>query len=489
MTRLDASCIAAVPDTAATPQYDRTTRGVGIVHLGLGAFHKAHQAFYTDAAMAAQGGDWKIIGVSMRNEQIATDFNAQDGLFTLLVKGADGAKAEIIGSIDHALCARTQAEQVLEALCDENTRVVTTTVTEKGYGIDRTTGGVDPTNPVIAQDLTRDTAPVGVIGLIGTALERRRSAGIAPFTVLCCDNLPDNGTFLRGGLVDFANRSDPDFGQWIADHVVCPSSMVDRITPAQTDDTRALARELTGSDDALAIETEPFHQWVIEDNFPTGRPAWDAAGAIFTDDVAAFEKMKLRLLNGSHSLIAYMGQLMGKTYVRDVLADPQLEAIVRRHLQQAAATLPPLADIDVPHYCDALIERFRNPSIAHETLQIAADGSEKLPQRIFAPALDAIAINGSIDSFAFTTALWMWYCKGNGSLGRDLNDPRAELLRSAAQADTPDDMLAGLEEIHGVFSRELSSSPRWRNKLLSALNDLFNDPLERVIETTFRQSS
>jgi len=489
MTRLDASSIAAVPDTAATPQYDRATHGVGIVHLGLGAFHKAHQAFYTDAAMAAQGGDWKIIGVSMRNEQIATDFNAQDGLFTLLEKGADGTRAQIIGSIDHALCARSQPQQVLDALCDENIRVVTTTVTEKGYGIDRATGGVDPSNPVIAQDLARDSAPIGVIGLIVTALERRRAAGIAPFTVLCCDNLPDNGAFLRGGLVDFANRSDSDLGQWIADTLACPSSMVDRITPAQTDDTRALARTLTGTDDALAIETESFHQWVIEDNFPTGRPAWEAAGAICTDDVAAFEKVKLRLLNGSHSLIAYMGQLLGKTYVRDVLADPCLETIVRRHLEQAAATLPPMPDIDVPQYCADLIERFRNPNIAHETLQIAADGSEKLPQRIFAPAVDAIANNGSIDGFAFATALWMWFCKRSGTDAEVLNDPRADLLRSAALAGTPEDMLHEFAGINRVFPNELTTSPRWQRSVLSVLKDLSNSPVDQVVARTCEQIS
>ncbi|WP_193142827.1 MULTISPECIES: mannitol dehydrogenase family protein [unclassified Meridianimarinicoccus] len=491
MTGLTSRSIAKAPATAATPQYDRNACGVGIVHLGLGAFHKAHQAFYTDAALAAEGGDWKIIGVSMRNEQVAADFNAQDGLFTILEKGNDGAKAQIIGSIDHAVCARTQPEQVLDALCDANVRVVTTTVTEKGYGIDRATGGLDLSNPVIAQDLTRDSAPVGVIGLIVTALARRRTRGIAPFTVLCCDNLPENGTFLRAGLIDFANRYDTDLGQWIADTVACPSSMVDRITPAQTADTRALAQELTGSEDVLAIETESFHQWVIEDNFPTGRPAWDAAGAIFTNDVAAYEKMKLRLLNGSHSLIAYMGQLLGKQYVRDVMADPCLEAIVRRHLEEVSATLPALPDIDLPQYRADLIARFRNPNIAHETLQIASDGSEKMPQRIFAPAADAIAHNLSIQSGAFATAVWMWYCKrgGKGMDDRAINDPRADLLRAAAQGDTPDEILSAFERMPGLFPKELSESPAWRKSVLGVLGDLAENPIEQVVETTFGRIS
>lgn len=483
MKQLNAKSIADIPAAVSTPQYDRENSGVGIVHLGLGAFHKAHQAFYTEAAMAARGGDWKIIGVSMRNDQIAADFNAQNGLYTILEKGADETKAQVIGSIAHALCARTQPDAVLEALCAPGVRVVTTTVTEKGYGIDRATGGVDPSNPVIAQDLARETPPIGVIGLIVAALEKRRARGLPAFSVLCCDNLPENGAFMRAGLIDFANRFDPELGRWIAENVACPSSMVDRITPAQTAETRALARTLTGTEDILAIETEPFHQWVIEDNFPSGRPHWEAAGAIFTKDVAAFEKMKLRLLNGSHSLIAYMGQLLEKQYVRDVMDDPGLANIVRRHLEAAATTLPPMSGIDLTRYCDDLVERFRNPNIAHETLQIAADGSEKMPQRIFAPAVDALHTNQPVRAFAFVTALWIWFCRGEETAGvaRTLSDPRRDQLKKAALGATQDAILVEFEKIPGLFPQALITSDIWRGEVLSILEGLLEQPLERVI--------
>ena len=469
MTGLNAASLGTVPCHIKTPAYNRKNHGIGIVHLGLGAFHKAHQAFYTDAAMASDGGDWKIIGVSMRNEKIAANFNAQDGLFTLVDRGTSGATAQIIGSIAQAFCASSQPEKVLAALCEPSMRVVTITVTEKGYGIDRASGGVDLQNPVITHDLEQANAPVGALGLLVAALRSRRANGCAPFTVLCCDNLPDNGAFVRNGLIDFANQWDADLAGWIAEHVACPSSMVDRITPAQTPATCALAQELTGTEDILAIETESFHQWVIEDHFPTGRPAWEAAGAIFTDDVAPFEKMKLRLLNGSHSLIAYLGVLHGKTYVRDVMADPNLVALVRDHLKAAMATLPPMPDMDLAQYCDDLIERFRNPNIAHETFQIATDGSEKLPQRIFAPAVDALAADQLLHAFTLASAVWMWFCR---SEVHEINDPRAELLRAAAKQDTPASMLAAFEAIPGLFPEPLVKSEQWRSEVLRALDDV-----------------
>lgn len=476
MTRLNASSLGSVPGDVGTPVYDRDDNGVGIVHLGFGAFHKAHQAFYTDLAMASGSMGWKIIGVSMRNERVAADVNEQDGLFTLLERGANGAGAQIIGSVDRALCAASQPDEVLEALCDPAVRIVTITVTEKGYGIDRASGGVDRQNPVIAHDLDPNNAPVGAIGLIVSALGERRANGVAPFTVLCCDNLPDNGAFLRRGVVDFAKQVDTGLADWIANNVACPSSMVDRITPAQTPDTCALAQELTGTEDALAIETEPFHQWVIEDHFPSGRPAWEAAGAIFTDDVAPFEKMKLRLLNGSHSLIAYLGLLYAKKYVRDVMASVELEALVREHLRAAMATLPPMPDMDLAQYCDDLIERFRNPNIAHETFQIATDGSEKLPQRIFAPAVDALAAKQPLRAFAFATAAWMWFCRSAEQSGgdHDINDPRAEQLRSAARSGTPMGMLSAFEAISGLFPEDLVMSDEWRGEVTRALEELAN---------------
>ncbi|CUH80866.1 fructuronate reductase [Tropicibacter naphthalenivorans] len=342
MTRLSLAHLGALPEQVAQPAYDPTAHGVGIVHLGLGAFHKAHQAAYTDSALAASGGDWRILGVSLRSPDPATQLTPQDGLFTLIERSAEGSAARVIGALAGAAHLGTDRAKVLAALTAPQTRIVSVTVTEKGYGIDRATGGVDLSHPAIAHDLAQPDQPIGVAGLLVWALRQRRAAGTPPFTVLCCDNLPENGAMLHGLLMDFTRRAAPDLLDHIRAEVACPSTMVDRITPASTPATLEAAQELLGLQDAAAIETERFTQWVIEDRFPNGRPDWGAAGAQFVDDVRPFEEMKLRMLNGAHSMLAYAGFLAGHKHVSDVMADPGLARLVRRHLRASAATLPPL---------------------------------------------------------------------------------------------------------------------------------------------------
>ena len=283
----------------------------GIVHIGIGAFHRAHQAVYTDAAMAAKGGDWHIIGVSLRSTDIVDALNAQNCAFTVIERHPDGPKARRITSMSHAMAAARDVMPVLAALADPAIRIVTITVTEKAYGIDRQSGRIQNDHPAIRHDLDHSDRPSGLVGILVAGLKSRKDAGMRPFTVLSCDNLPANGKLLRAGVIDFANRIDPELGDWISQNVSFPSTMVDRITPASTKATYDDAKTLTGVDDPAAIETEPFSQWVIEDDFPDGRPAWEEAGAIVVADVEPFEDMKLRMLNGSHSLIAYLGQLGG----------------------------------------------------------------------------------------------------------------------------------------------------------------------------------
>ena len=287
--RLSLAVLDQVPPGVRRPSHTaRSQAGPGIVHLGVGAFHRAHQAIYTDDALAAEGGDWRITGVSLRGTDIADALNPQDGLYTVLVPGSDGSsEARIIGSIAQVIAARRQPDSVLAALVAPATRIVSLTVTEKAYGIDRSSGQVLPDHPNIAPDLLAPMAPSGPVGLIVEALRRRRAAGSPAFTVLCCDNLPENGSLLRGGVLDFAARVDPGLRDWIATAVAFPSTMVDRITPSVTDATLSLAERVTGLIDLAAIETEPFTQWVIEDRFSAGRPAWDAGGALFVDDVCA----------------------------------------------------------------------------------------------------------------------------------------------------------------------------------------------------------
>ncbi|MFA3916637.1 mannitol dehydrogenase family protein [Ruegeria hyattellae] len=461
-------------DSVQRPAYGRDAQGPGIVHIGLGAFHKAHQAVYTDDALAAQGGDWRIVGVSLRSEAPAAELVPQDGLYTVIERSTTGSRARVIGALAGVHCLKTDRDTVLNALTAPETRIVSITVTEKGYGINRATGGIDHTHPAITADLADPDAPQGLVGLLVWALGKRRAAGIAPFTVLSCDNLPENGPLLRGLLVDYARHTASDLTDHIARDVAFPATMVDRITPARTKETLTLAEELIGRCDEAAIETEAFRQWVIEDHFPTGRPNWEAGGAIFVPDVRPYEDMKLRMLNGTHSMLAYAGFLAGHRYVRDVMADADLATLVREHLLAASATLDPLPGVDFTSYAAELEDRFRNPHLAHETYLIAMDGSEKMPQRIFAPAADALEKGQPIDAFAFATAAWIRYTFGatDGGETYDLRDPRAAELPRPAIGDDPSIVVQSRLVLPGLFPAALSNSPAWQHAVAAHLSNL-----------------
>lgn len=427
LPRLDGR--AQLPANVMAPRYDRAAHGVGILHIGLGAFHRAHQAVATDDALAAAGGDWAIIGANLRSRDTVDAMAAQDGLYTLLIRG-DATTARVIGA--HRATIGGDPAAILAAALRPEIRILSLTISEKAYGIDRAALDIDESHPAVAADLHMPDRPQGALGLITAALAGRRRAGLAPFTVLCCDNLPHNGALLRAGVLGFARRIDPDLADWIAQHVAFPSSMVDRITPAATAKTCADAAHLTGYQDLAAIETEPFTQWIIEDHFPQGRPRWEAGGVQFVEDVAPYEAMKLRLLNGSHSLIAYMGQLAGLDYVREVVADPQLRAAVLRHMTWAAGSVP--AELDTAAYIDALLARFANPAIDHATRQIAMDATQKLPQRWFAPAGD---LAGTLAPLAFAMAVWLASLHKCGAGGEQPQDPQgARLFALARQHDT-----------------------------------------------------
>lgn len=460
-----------LPDHVERSSYKPSAHNTGIVHLGLGAFHKSHQAFYTDAALEMAGGHWRILGVNMRNERKTEQLNLQNGLYTLIVNNANGPTARVIASIESAMSAVSDKAALMRTLCSPDTRIVSITVTEKGYGISREHGGIDKSDTAIVHDLNNRETPHGVLGLIVRALELRRNANIAPFTVLCCDNLPNNGQYVFHAVLDYAQCYDVKLSHWIADNVPFPNTMVDRITPSQSSKTLETAIELIGHRDYLAIETEPFHQWVIEDKFANGRPEWEAAGAMFTDSVAPFEEMKLRMLNGAHSMLAYAGVLADKTYVRDVMRDASLAKLVARHLQFAAATLSQIPGIDFQEYADDLLSRFANPEIAHETMQIATDGSQKLPQRVFEPALVAITRNIPVRPFAFTTALWMHYCCGVPESGRkySVDDPMAPTLLTAANNDNVLSTVSQFSAIPGLIPSELSSNKEWHDEVVSVL--------------------
>lgn len=476
--------ISGVAAGVTLPTYDPAAHGTGIVHIGPGAFHKAHQAVYTDDALSEDAGNWRITGISPRGTAVAEALNPQNGLYTVLERDAGGTRARIIASVARIIAATQDRQGALDALAAPATRIVSLTVTEKAYGIDRAAGALDTSHPAIASDLANPRNPVGVLAMMVEGLRRRRDTGTVPFTVLCCDNLPENGALVKTGVLDFAARIDPALRDWIEANVTFPSTMVDRITPAPTQTTLDDAARLTGCTDLAAIETEPFTQWVIEDRFVAGRPLWEAGGALFVADVAPYERMKLRMLNGTHSMLAYCGFLSGCAYVRDVMANPGLAALVKRHLAAAAATLAPLQGIDFAAYAQQLQDRFANPAIAHETYQIAMDGTEKLPQRIFQPALHALDHGQDTRPFAFATAAWMRYCLGRKDDGETyaLRDPREEQIGATlAAAGDARGIVQALHTLPGLAPPALASNARWMEDVTAILATMKGDGMQAAI--------
>ncbi len=478
-----------LPSGTTAPQYNPENHGIGIVHFGPGAFHRAHQAVYTDDVLARHGGDWRICGVSLQSTQGADILNRQKGRYSLTIRGTEKTERRIIASISHALAATRGSEAALDLLAGPSIRIVSMTVTEKAYGILGTSGKVDTSHPAVAADLRNPKDPRGLLGLLVAGFARRKAAGLPPFTVLCCDNLPENGRLIRAGVLDFANRTDPNLAGWIAENGAFPSTMVDRITPAATDAFLAETEKQLGARDSAATQTEAFTQWVVEDTFCNSRPRWEDAGVLFVPDVAPYENMKLRMLNGTHSLIAYTGFLTGKKYVRDVMQDPVLRALALAHMKNAALTLADLPAVDFKTYAAELSDRFDNSAIAHETWQIAMDGSQKMPQRIFAPATDALEAGRASATFAVATAAWMRYCLGHAN-GRDhdLRDPlEADLLTITRKAGSDAaQIFDGIAGIPRLMPKVLAGSSEWRADVVRYLGAMLSEGCEPALASALK---
>ncbi|WP_099867403.1 mannitol dehydrogenase family protein [Pararhizobium haloflavum] len=474
----------------ASPAYIPEDHGCGIVHIGVGAFHRAHQAVYTDAALSAAGGDWRIIGVSLRSRDQADRLNPQDGRYSLIVRHADRDEARLVASIDKVIVAPDDPAAVIAAIADPATRIVTITVTEKAYPADQSTGRLDIEEPTVRHDLDHPTRPKGLIGYLHAGLKRRHEAGSPPLTVISCDNLPANGRLLRRLVEDFAERAEPCGPTPIGENVRFPSSMVDRITPATTSRTYSDAERLIGCSDAAAVETEPFTQWVIEDDFAGDRPAWDKAGALFVADVEPYERMKLRMLNGTHSLLAYAGHVAGYTLIAQCVADSSLAAVARMQMRAAAGTLPPIAGVDLDTYASDLMQRFSNKAIRHETYQIAMDGTQKLPPRICMPIAENIAAGQSIEPFAFVIAAWMRYCLGETDSGERyaLRDPREDEInrRLAGAPREANALYAALAPVLPGFG---GSPAIVEEAVTSRLDDMLNDGMCAAIEAEHASGS
>jgi fructuronate reductase len=495
MDRLSANALATLPDAVARPRYDRAALQPGIVHLGIGAFMRAHLAAATEAAIHADG-DLRcgIVGVSLRHGDTRDALAPQGGLYTLALRDADEAgrarqRLQVIGCVLRVLVAPEDPAAVLAAIEVPATRIVSLTVTEKGYAHDPATRALSFSHPDIAHDLTHPDAPRSAIGIIVRGLARRRAAGLAPLTLLSLDNLPSNGHTLQSFVLALAERVDAGLARWIADGCTFPNSMVDRIVPRTTSDDRQRVEAAIGLHDAWPVIAEPFFDWAVEDRFAAGRPAWDRGGARFVAEAAPWEMLKLRMVNGTHSAIAYLGAMAGWRTVDVAIGQPGLRAFIGALMRdEIEPTLPALPGLDLPSYRASLLARFANPALAHRTQQIAMDGSQKLPQRLLGTVRDCLAKQQPIARLGLAIAAWLHYLRGHDEHGEPfpIDDPLAAALATLAEqacaiAD-PRERAAALTRFKPVFGDLAGALP-----LVDALAPALESLQKRGVRATLEQ--
>jgi fructuronate reductase len=451
---------------------------IGIVHLGIGNFHRAHQAVYTEEAMLAAGGDWGICGVTLQGDVAKRDaLMAQDGLYSLVERGPEGVKVTVIRALREVLAMPHDQHRLFELLTDADVRIVSLTVTEKGYCRDPRSGDVDGRHAGIEQDLLQVDAPRTVPGILVRALRLRRDAGITPFTVMSCDNLSHNGAALRQVVCSYARLVDADLAAWIEANVAFPSTMIDRIVPSTTDADRTAAADALHLSDNAPVPCEPFRQWVIEDRFPAGRPAWERTGAELVDDVMPFELAKLRMLNGTHSTLAYLSMLAGFATVDEAVSYAPLRTLISTMMtDEIMPTLSVPASFDLLAYRDALLERYANPALKHRCAQIAMDGSQKIPPRLLATIAARVERGESVTRLAFAVGAWMVFLRGRADDGTryEINDPLAPALAALA-ASAGDDAAALVDALLGcadVFPSQLATDDELRGALVDAVSAL-----------------
>ena len=436
---------AAAARGAAVPAYDIVGIRPSVVHIGPGVFHRAHQAVYCDDVLATGSLSGGICAISLRSAELHRALASQGHLYTLLERGDGGDRTRLIGAIRETVVAAGDPEAALRRLTDPAVQVVTITVTEAGYCSAGPSGPLDTSRPEIAHDLAHPPMPRSLPGLLVEALARRRAAGAAPLTVVSCDNLRANGPATRRVVSELAEHRGGDLAGWIHGTVAFPSSMVDRMVPATTEDVRALAAERTGMADAWPVVTEPFSQWVLEDTFPGGRPPWERAGVELVADVAPFEQAKLRVLNGAHSALAYLGLLAGHATIADAVEDPVLRPVVEAMLlDEVVPTLASPPGLDLAAYAATVLRRFANRPLAYATVKVAGDGSQKLPVRILGTVADRLAAGAGAERLALVVAAWAACVLGprSGELGvhdpeleRLLGSPATPVLDAAAAVD------------------------------------------------------
>lgn len=450
----------AHPPALALPAYDRARLTPGIVHIGLGNFHRAHQAVYLDDLFAlGEGHDWAIIGAGVRPADAAMReaLKEQDCLSTVIELDPTGRRARRIGAMIDFLPVERGNGALIAAMAKPDIRIVSLTVTEGGYFMD-SAGQLDTGAPDIQADAANPDAPETAFGAILAALKRRRAAGVPPFTVMSCDNLPGNGHVTQQVVVGLARLSDTDFADWVEAHVAFPNGMVDRITPATGARERAMAAAF-GLDDPVPVTCEPFRQWVLEDHFPAGRPALEKVGVVFTEHVHAYEAMKIRILNGGHAIIAYPGGLMDVDLVHEAMEQPLISAFLDKvEREEIIPIVPPVPDTDLGGYYAVIRERFANPEVADTVRRLCLDGSNRQPKFIVPSIRDNRAASRLPLGLILESALWCRYCAGTSDSGTPIapNDPNwAELTARAQRAKDDPAVWLAMSEVYG----DLGSDP------------------------------
>ncbi|MCI0509134.1 mannitol 2-dehydrogenase [Chromohalobacter marismortui] len=479
MTRLNNDTLHHLTSDIAVPAYDRDSVTPGIVHIGVGGFHRAHQAMYLDTLMnRGEALDWGIIGVGLMpgDVRMRDALAAQDHLYTLMVKHPDGQyDARVIGSLIDYLYAPEAPDVVIEAMSDPAIRIVSLTVTEGGYNVDHVTGEYDLTTPEVRQDLATPEVPRTTFGLVVAALKRRRERGIAPFTVMSCDNIEGNGDVARKMFTAHARALDSELGNWVETDVCFPNAMVDRITPVTTPgDIAALATRF-GVEDQWPVVCEPFTQWVLEDRFPEGRPPYERVDVQMVDDVVPYELMKLRLLNASHQALTYFGYLAGYRYAHEVCQDPLFVDFLLAYMnREATPTLAPVPGVDLAAYKHTLIERFANPEIKDTLARLCAESSDRIPKWLLPVIREQLERGGEIQRSAAVVASWARYAEGVDEQGQPIEIVDRLKERLMAVAGNHRDHPAAFIEQHALFG-DLAKEARFRDAYLQALASLHAD--------------
>ena len=473
MDRLSARTLPRLPHTVTTPAYERMKITPGIVHLGVGAFHRAHQAVFIDDCLNRGETGWGIVAASLRSPDTRDAIEPQDNLYTFCLRDGQSERLRIVGSILETVVAPENPERLVERMADPRVLIVTLTVTEKGYLTNLASRSLLRDHPDIVHDLENPERPRSIFGFILAATRRRRAEGSLPLTLLSCDNLPANGHVLRKLLLEFASLADQDLASFIEANIACPGSMVDRIVPATSDADRDAISATLGLSDAWPVVAEPYFRFVIEDRFPHGRPALEKSGVEFVDDVEPYEHMKLRMLNGSHSAIAAIGQIVSLATVADAWAEKTVRDFIDVYWREVGRTLDPA--VDGSEFAAGLRQRFANPSLQHKTMQIASDASQKVPLRILSPLRELLAEKAECGAVIFAVALWIRSCAEEDEKGHPITilDPAFREWDSPDQlAMAPDAVVDRFLAFERTFGSDLPANETFVLALKAAYRNI-----------------